>query len=50
MRFGNTTLKKMEGLQLLNYKMGQQFKPHHDYFDIDHIASEKGQRYFSHIL
>jgi len=43
-KYANTTLPKIEPLQLLNYKKGQQFKPHTDWFGRDYIKSEKGQR------
>jgi prolyl 4-hydroxylase len=38
-----------EGLQILRYEIGQEYKPHHDYFDLNHSGfkatlEESGQR------
>ena len=43
-KYTNSTLKQMEPLQLLNYKKGQKFNYHLDYFTDEHVISEGGQR------
>jgi len=43
-KFTNSTIKMMEPLQLLNYKKGQEFKYHYDWFTEAHVVSERGQR------
>lgn len=43
-KYTNSTIYKMEPLQLLNYKNGQQFKYHYDWFTDNHVISYGGQR------
>ena len=44
MEHAKTERVMIEGLQLLNYKKGQYFKAHNDWFQPQHIETELGQR------
>ncbi len=45
-KFTNSTLRQMEPLQIQNYKKGQEFQYHYDYFTPAHVKDQGGQRYY----